>query len=119
MVDPDFTEQEEAREPDDLSLDLPENLPLDLPEELSLDTSPENVSVEADGEDSAAAPTDGEPEAPTAEATLEARLDRLEDSLASGLASVLEAFESKLAYDRHKDQQIDRLHDELQGRVQP
>jgi len=97
MVDPDFTEQEEAREPDDQSLDLPEN-----------------VSVEADGEDSAAAPTDQEPETPTAEATLEARLDRLEDSLASGLESLHEAFKSKLAYDRHKDQQIDRLHDELQ-----
>lgn len=112
MVDPDFTEHKETREPDNLSLDPPEDLPLDLPE-LSLDTSPENNSVEADG-NSAAGPTDGEPEAPMAEANLEVRLARLEEALASGLASLREVFEGKLAYDRHKDQQIDRLHDELQ-----
>lgn len=125
MVDPDVTEHEEAREPDDLSLDPPEDLPLDLPElplDTPLDTSPENVSVEADGEDSATASADGEPEVPTAEAIPETRLDRLEESLASGLTSLIEAFEtrlveafeSRLAYDHHKDQQIDRLHDELQ-----
>jgi len=114
MVDPDVPEHEEAREPEELPLELAEDLPLDLRDELSLETPPESVSVEAEGEDPAAAPTDGEPSEPTVQATLEARLERLEASLASGLASILEAFEGKLAYDRHKDQQIDRLHDELQ-----
>jgi molecular chaperone GrpE len=113
MVDPDVTEHEEAREPDELSLDLSEDLPLDLPE-LPLDTPPESVSAGGGGESPTNPSTDGEPEAPTADDTLEARFEHLEDSLASGLASLLEAFESKLAYDGHKNQQIDRLHDELQ-----
>lgn len=114
MVNPDFTEQEEAREPEELPLELAEDLPLDLRDELSLETPPESLSVEEDGEAPAAASTERGTDAPTAESTLEVRLDRLEESLTSGLASLLEAFEGKLAYDRHKDQQIDRLHDELQ-----
>jgi molecular chaperone GrpE len=41
--------------------------------------------------------------------------DSFQRVVAEGLARILEAFDSKLAYDRFKEDQITRLHEELQG----
>jgi molecular chaperone GrpE (heat shock protein) len=45
---------------------------------------------------------------------VEARLERLEASIATGFDRVLKSFEHKLAFDQFKEEQISRLHDELQ-----
>lgn len=39
---------------------------------------------------------------------------RISESLERGVREILDAFEQKIAYDRHKDQTIDSLHEELQ-----
>src|SRR5436190_1549674 len=44
-----------------------------------------------------------------------AGLARLEDLFTMGLAEILKAFQDKLAFDQFKEDQITRLHDELQG----
>ena len=42
------------------------------------------------------------------------QIGALKESLVNGFSEVLEAFERRLAYDEHKERQIDRLHSELQ-----
>ncbi len=53
-------------------------------------------------------------EAAAAAPDLGAALEPLQATLAEGFADLLRAFEDKLAYDRGKERQIDRLHAELQ-----
>lgn len=78
-----------------------------------LDSQGEAEMVETAGDAAAASPPadrdagDGPPESG-------AVLQRLERSLEDGLADLQRSFQDKLAYDRAKDQQISRLHDELQ-----
>jgi molecular chaperone GrpE len=58
-----------------------------------------------------------EPPAPDADSSLRAladRMERLDATLATGLAQVRDEFQAKLAYDASKQQQIDRLHAEVQ-----
>ena len=43
-------------------------------------------------------------------------LSRLEDQVTKGVGDILRTFQDKLAFDRFKEEQITRLHEELQRR---
>lgn len=72
----------------------------------------------------ASSSTEGEPQpesedaeaerAPEAEPTLAARLDALEAAVRAGFAASLEAIDDRRSLERAKDEQLTRLHDELQ-----
>ena len=68
----------------------------------------------------ATATTDPEPPASSEEAgptldTLSSAVERLETAVAAGIAEILGEFRDKLALDRFKEDQITKLHEELQA----
>ncbi|KOR29011.1 hypothetical protein TI04_09625 [Achromatium sp. WMS2] len=68
------------------------------------------TSVETDSADTLAVETTDS----VGNNTVEERIENIEKALQAGMKHILDAFTTKIAYDAFKQQQIDRLHEELQ-----